>query len=568
MKRALPIGYDDYKEVIENGFYYVDKTLLIKDILDRRAKVNLFTRPRRFGKSLNISMLRYFFEQPQNGISNRKLFSGKKIEAEGEEYLQYQEQYPVIQISLKAGKQPEFAMAYDMIIEEIAAEYQRHSYILDSAALSEGEKKCYHDILLKKSDKAVNYRALKFLSDCLEKYFHKKVIILIDEYDVPLENAYYYGFYDEMAGFIRSVFESALKSNLSLEFAVITGCLRISKESIFTGLNNLRIYSIMSEAYGEYFGFTGQELDNILKEFNLTEKSDILKKWYDGYLFGGIAVYNPWSVINYIAELLVNHEALPAEYWSNTSSNSIVRDLLEHSNTDVRLELENLIAGGAIAKELHEEITYADIYESAENLWNFLLFTGYLKVTEVNMADDIRVATLKIPNTEVKNIYRNQIVNWARRDIEQRDLSALYQALLTGDAEGVENELAPLLANSISYMDSYENFYHGFLLGVLVYLDGYKVKSNREAGNGRFDISIESVDGRSNPVIIELKAAKRRSEMQEKALEALAQIADRQYDGQFIEDGYSQCVHIGIGFCKKMCRVECETLDIKITRNK
>ena len=556
-EKVIPIGIDDYKKLIEGNYYYVDKTLLIKELLDNCAEVNLFTRPRRFGKTLNLSMLRYFFEKSVDGTSCKYLFEDKKIQNEIGEYREYQEKFPVIMLSLKSGKQQKWSDALSMLKLEITKEYLRHDYVLNHIE-QESEKRKFQSVIDGTADDNVWLEGLAFLSRCLEHYHKQKVIILIDEYDVPLENAYYCGFYKEMTGFIRSLFETALKSNSSLKFAVITGCLRISKESIFTGLNNLDIISVLNVVYSEHFGFTQSELDEMLEYYDLKEKSTVFQEWYDGYVFGKTEIYNPWSVINYVKALRADKDAFPVEYWSNTSSNSIVKDLIAKADTTIQSELEALIRGESIEKVIHEDITYEDVHESKENLWNFLYFTGYLKAIEIKMVEDDRVAVLKIPNREVRKIYRQQIINWTRHTIQKKDLSILFQAVLEGDAVKLQTELSPLLVNSISYMDNYENFYHGFILGILMNLDGYKVTSNREAGDGRHDISIEGYDGLHTPVIIEFKVANKRPQLEEAVEKALTQIREKHYDAPFIEDGYEQCIHIGIGFYKKMCRVKCQ----------
>lgn len=556
-EKVIPIGIDDYKKLIEGNYYYVDKTLFIKELLDDCAEVNLFTRPRRFGKTLNLSMLRYFFEKSVDGTSCKYLFEDKKIQNEIGEYQKYQEKFPVIMLSLKSGKQQKWSDALSMLKLEITKEYLRHDYVLNHIE-QESEKRKFQSVIDGTADDNVWLEGLAFLSRCLEHYHKQKVIILIDEYDVPLENAYYCGFYKEMTGFIRSLFETALKTNPSLKFAVITGCLRISKESIFTGLNNLDIISVLNVVYSEHFGFTQSELDEMLDYYDLKEKSTVFRDWYDGYVFGKTEIYNPWSVINYVKALRADKDAFPVEYWSNTSSNSIVKDLIVKADTTIQSELEALIRGEMIEKVIHEDITYEDVQESKENLWNFLYFTGYLKAIEIKMVEDDRVAVLKIPNREVRKIYRQQIINWTRNTIQKKDLSILFQAVLEGDAVKLQTELSPLLVNSISYMDNYENFYHGFILGILMNLDGYKVTSNREAGDGRYDISIEGYDGLHTPVIIEFKVANKRPQLEEAVEKALIQIREKHYDAPFIEDGYEQCIHIGIGFYKKMCRVKCQ----------
>ena len=534
-------------------------------MLDKGGTVNLFTRPRRFGKTLALSMIKTFFEKDVDiygtVTDNSHYFKGKKIMGEGEQYTCHMGQYPVISLSLKSAKQPEFQMAYEKLVEDIAREFKRHRYVLDKQWLLADEYSRYEEIMLRKAAKGDYATALKFLSECLKRYHGKNVIVLIDEYDVPLENAYFRGFYNEMIDFIRSLFESVLKTNENLEFAVITGCLRISKESIFTGLNNLEIISLLAVDYAEYFGFTEPEVRKILEDYDIGMKMDEAKLWYDGYLFGNTEVYNPWSVINYVKATIADSRTFPKPYWSNTSSNSIVRHLIEKADDSAREEIELLIQGGTIEKTVHEDITYEDIYKTQENLWNFLFFTGYLKKVKEHMEEENTVLTLEIPNREVRYIFKNTIREWFDSRIKLKDLSRLFQGILQGDAELIQQELSPILVESVSYMDSYENFYHGFLLGLLMNLNGYKVTSNREAGDGRYDISMESRDGLKDPVILEFKTGKKRPELMKKAEEALQQIIEKRYDAPFIEEEYERCIHIGIGFVKKMCRVKCEIVN-------
>ena len=562
--KRISIGIESYKEIVDKQYYYIDKTLLIKELLDKGGAVNLFTRPRRFGKTLALSMLRTFFEKDTdlqgNVTSNSHYFAEKKIMEEGEKYTHHMGQYPVISLSLKSAKQPNFEMAYGQLVEEIAGEFKRHRYVLNSQLLMDNEHRRYEEIMLRKATQGEYATALKFLSECLKNYHEKNVIVLIDEYDVPLENAYFRGFYDKMVDFICSLFESVLKTNENLEFAVITGCLRISKESIFTGLNNLKIVSLLNGDYAEYFGFTPAEVEKMLEDYGMPEKKEEVKSWYDGYLFGNIEVYNPWSVINYVDYGRSNENALPRPYWSNTSSNSIVRHLIEKADDSVKEEIELLIQGKTIEKTVHEDITYEDIYKTQENLWNFLFFTGYLKKVKEHMEEENIILTMEIPNREVRYIFKNTIREWFDSRIRMRDLSGLFEGILKGDAEQIQQELSPILLESVSYMDSYENFYHGFLLGILTNLNGYKVTSNREAGDGRYDISLESRDGLKDPVILEFKIGKRRPDLMKKAEEALQQIVEKRYDTPFIEEEYEQCIHVGIGFVRKMCRVKCETV--------
>ena len=552
----LPIGVDDFQKLRESSYYYVDKTWLVKELLDKKGEVNLFTRPRRFGKTLNMSMLKYFFEIPQDGKDYKLLFDGLKIMDAGEKYTKEQQQYPVITLTLKSAKQPTWELAYVMLKREICSEFERHQYILADEKLAD-KKERYRRIMLEKGEKEDYVDALKFLSQCLSDYYEKKTIILIDEYDVPLENAYYAGFYNEMITFIRSLFESALKTNPYLEFAVITGCLRISKESIFTGLNNLKMISIMSEEYSEHFGFVEREVEAMLKFYGRESHMDTMKAWYDGYLFGNTEVYNPWSVINFVDKLCVNENAFPTAAWSNTSSNSIVKDLIYRADSSVKVEIETLVGGGTIEKQIHEDITYEDIYKSEENLWNFLFFTGYLKADSVRMERVNRFVTMSIPNYEVLYIYENTISSWFRDEVKEENLQVLYSSLVNGEAEMFEKELERQLQKTISYMDGEEAFYHGFLLGILRNMN-WIMKSNREAGDGRYDILVRSPELSRTPIILELKVAKKRAELEKKTKEALEQIHTMGYDADLYEEGYSDVIYCGLGFFRKQVQVKME----------
>lgn len=548
----MPIGIDNFEKLIRDGYYYADKTGFIKELLDKKGEVNLFTRPRRFGKTLNMSMLRYFFEQ---GHDTEALFQGLEIMTAGDRYLAHMGKYPVISLSLKSGKQPTFQMARESIQDEIIKEFNRHDHIKHSGMLLDNETKRFTEIQNGTATEVQYAKSLEFLSSCLKKAYGNAVIILIDEYDVPLENAYFGGFYDEMAGFIRSLFESALKTNPNLEFSVITGCLRITKESIFTGLNNLNTISILNMEYGEYFGFTDAEVKDILETYDRMDQAQVVRDWYDGYCFGGIRVYNPWSVINFVQALLADKHAFPTPYWANTSSNSIVRTLVNQADLTVKAELEELIAGGTIEKPVHEEITYGDIYQSGDNLWNFLFFTGYLKQVSVRMDGESQFMTMEIPNTEVRYIYRNTIMSWFRDLVRTQDFSALYRGLLDGEEAVVQKGIADLLVKSISYMDSREAFYHGFLLGLLGGMQEYLIQSNRESGDGRYDIMVRSLDVNQAPVIIELKVSDSYQGMERKKEEALEQIEKKGYDQWLLQEGYTQVIHCGIAFYKKQCRV-------------
>ncbi len=555
--KRVPVGIDDFKDLIE-GYYYVDKTLFIKELLDLKGKVNLFTRPRRFGKTLNMSMLQYFFENTGDKAedeANRMLFKGLKIEQQGEEYVRMMNQYPVINLSLKSSKQPEWELAYGCMKEEIGREYFRHRRVMESLETPE-QRRRYEDIMNLRGGRQDYVTSVRFLSDCLYQHWKHKVIILIDEYDVPLENAYFEGFYEEMIGFIRSVFESALKSNPYLEFSVVTGCLRITRESIFTGLNNLEMISILNQSYSEYFGFTRDEMEAILDYYQLSDLKMRVKEWYDGYRFGNVEVYNPWSVVNYVKSLIVSKESLPEPYWANTSSNHIVRNLVEQADSSVKRELEELLAGGTVEKPVHEDITYDSVYNSADNLWNFLFFTGYLTQERRRMEQETQYITMRIPNLEVKYIYKNTVTNWFRDKVKVRDLSVLYHSMLEGEADIFQHELSKLLQESISYMDAKEAFYHGFILGTLGNMKDFIVKSNRESGNGRLDILVRSLDVSIPPVVMELKIADTFRGMEKACREALRQIDELGYDTALPEEGYTGVWNYGIAFFRKQCRIQ------------
>lgn len=560
MEKALPIGYDDFKRIISDDLYYVDKTLIIKELLDKKGQVNLFTRPRRFGKTLILSMLRAFFEKEidvkGNVTDNSGYFDGMKIMQAGEKYVSKQGQYPVILLSLKSGKQPNFEMAYQCLIDEIAKEYERHRYVLQGEMLLDSTKEKYRLIMERKAEPAAYAKGLEFLSACLREYHGKNTIILIDEYDVPLENAHFAGFYNEMIGFVRSLFESALKTNENLEFAVVTGCLRISKESIFTGLNNLKIVSILSLDYAEYFGFTQSEVEDMLGLYGLEDKLEEVKDWYNGYIFGDTQVYNPWSVINYVDTAKGQKFAFPKPYWSNTSSNSIVRELIEAADDSTKREIENLIVGGTIEKPVHEEITYADIHTTKDNLWNFLFFTGYLKVVGQRFEVDTIYLTLQIPNVEIRYIYRNSIREWFAQRIKQTDFTELYRDILEGNCAGIEEFIIGQLSSSISYHDAVENFYHGYMVGILSGFSGYAAESNKEHGDGRPDIVLCPHDPRKAVIIMELKRADKYTVMEKLCEEALQQIEEKNYAGEYLEEGYKEVIKYGICFCKKSCMVK------------
>lgn len=556
IKKPLPIGIEKFEEIITEEYYYVDKTLLIKDLLDLKGKVNLFTRPRRFGKTLNLSMLKYFFEdtgEQEKNAAHQKLFEGLKIMEEGEKYTKKQCGYPVISLTLKSAKQGSYKSAYACLKEAIAWEYYCHNYILES--LSPKMKEKFIRIRDEEAGEEEMETSLAFLSKCLYVYHHKNAVILIDEYDVPLENSYFRGFYQEMVDFLRSLFESALKTNDYLEFAVITGCLRISKESIFTGLNHLEINSILVNDYAEYFGFVPEEVEKMLAFYGLSNCMDTMRQWYDGYLFGKNEVYNPWSVIKYVKEHNSAPDAFPKPYWSNTSSNDIVKHLIEHADLVTKYEIETLIEGGTIEKQIHEEITYADIYTTQDNLWNFLFFTGYLKKVSERFEGESIYLTMKFPNIEIKYIYNNSIQEWFREELNKQDFHDFYDMLKNGDAVGMQRVINDQLDKTISFMDGAENFYHGFMVGLLAQSKTYIVKSNRESGNGRGDIFVFPPSRQKTAYIFELKVCGSLENTGEKAKEGTEQIRNTHYDAELRNMGYRDIEMYGIAFFRKNCSV-------------
>ncbi len=558
MSRALPIGVENFEDLITNDYYYVDKTGFIKELLDMKGKVNLFTRPRRFGKTLNLSMLRYFFEDTgceDDNNHNRELFSGLKIMRAGEKYTSQMGRYPVINLTLKSAKQGNFESAYYKIREEIADEFKRHEAYLDKRRLSEQDRQLYRLL----SDKRGTYDdytgALKFLSQCLFRSTGEKVIILIDEYDVPLENAYFSHFYAKMVDFIRSLFESALKTNDCLQFAVITGCLRISKESIFTGLNHLNIISVLDKRYSEHFGFTEDEVKKSLYEYQRTECFTTMKEWYNGYIFGDTEVYNPWSVIKFLYDLDADAKAFPRPYWVNTSSNEIIKNMVARADRETKGQIETLLDGSTMDIQVHEEITYEDMNTQGEGLWNFLYFTGYLTKESEYFKESSIFLKVRIPNVEVKTIYQNTILNWFRTSIRKRDFNDLYQAMEEGNAVKVGEIIGEQLLTTISFYDSAENFYHGFLAGILSQSEKYLVKSNRESGNGRSDITVKSPSLRGRAFIIEIKVSENIGELEYAADKALQQIYDKGYIEELRTEGYRRIDCYGISFYRKDCEV-------------
>lgn len=558
VKKALPIGVENFEDMIKTGYYYVDKTLFIKELLDLKGKVNLFTRPRRFGKTLNLSMLRYFFEDTgdrEQNARNRELFQGLKIMDAGEAYTGQMGSYPVINLTLKSAKQRNFEAAFSKIKYAITEEYKSHRYVLESDRIEEDDRQKFREIANGEADYNDYSGALQFLSKCLHQATGKNTIILLDEYDVPLENAYFQGFYREMADFIRSLFESALKTNDCLQLAVITGCLRISRESIFTGLNHLRIISVLDQQYSEHFGFTEAEVLGTMKYYEVESRFPTMKEWYDGYTFGETEVYNPWSVINFMYDLAASKEAFPRPYWINTSSNDIIRDMIARADRDTKTQIETLLSGGTLDIQVHEEVTYEDMRSRDDNLWNFLYFTGYLTKAIEYFKEKYVFLKVRIPNTEVMTIYENTIMNWMKEKIEKQDFRDLYKAMEEGDAVRMGDILSGLLFDTISFYDSAESFYHGFLAGILSQSENYVVKSNRESGNGRSDLMVKSPSLRGRSFVLEMKVSGSIDDLEKDAEKALQQVYDRKYAEELRAEGYRKIDCYGIAFYRKDCEV-------------
>ena len=500
MKKKLPIGIDNFEKIRENDYYYVDKTGMIKDLLMSGSEVTLFTRPRRFGKSLNMSMLKSFFSIDEEPEKQLEMFEKTQIAAEKELCETHMGKYPVLFLSLKEISALEYEKARAMMVFTVNELARENQCILQCEEMSDVDKEVYRRLLNKDMNDAVLINSLKLLSGFLKKYYESKTIILIDEYDVPLAKAFEQGYYNEMTELIQGFFGQALKSNDNLEFAVLTGCMRISKESIFTGLNNLRVCSVTDVNFEEFFGFTDSDVKKILEYYEFEEKYQQIKEWYDGYRFGNVEVYCPWDVLNYLASLQNDPSAFPQNYWMNTSSNEIVRRFVRKAdNGTVRREIERLVAGEEIEKEIHQELTYQDMYTSIENMWSVLFTTGYLTKRGMENGRNIRLA---IPNREIREIFITQIMTWFKENVEKdgKTLTDFCLALEEGRSEEVERILSIYLKKTISIRDTFvqkkmkENFYHGILIGILGLKEHWGISSNRESGDGYSDIIIETQD--------------------------------------------------------------------------
>lgn len=557
----LPVGIEDFQEIRRLGFYYVDKTMLIEQLLAKWGKVNLFTRPRRFGKSLNMSMLRYFFDIE----TDKTLFDGLYISRNKQLCEEYMGKFPVIFLSLKGVDGLTFSEARFCLAELIESEARRFKFLMYSDNLDADDKAMYRDLLsLHGADvAAISLRfALKKLSELLYKHYGQKTLILIDEYDVPLDKAFQHGYYREMVALIRGLFGETLKTNEFIQFAVLTGCLRVSKESIFTGLNNFKVLSITDARFDEHFGFTDAEVQQLLHVYNLEEHLAETKEWYDGYRFGEVDVYCPWDVINHVDRLLGQPDAEPQAYWINTSGNELVKRFINKANKTTRDEIERLVSGESIEKHVRLELTYDEIDNGIDNLWSVLFTTGYL--TQAGMTAQ-GAYKLVIPNREIREVYKLQIQEWFKDAVlsNTEQLTACWSAFKAGDAEVIEKYLNNMLSNSISVFDlkaaEKENVYHTFLVGLLAGNSGWLVKSNVEAGEGFADIIVETEDADAG-MILELKYAREAAGLAKACEKALAQIKERRYAEYLKNEGRNQMLFYGIAFYKKRCRVVVEKL--------
>ena len=555
----LPVGIDNFEKIRRNGFYYVDKTSLIEQLFSNWGEVNLFTRPRRFGKTLNMSMLKYFFEIG----TDRSLFDGLHISSNEKICSEHMGKYPVIFLSLKNAEGLNFDTAKYQMVELIAREAERFPFLAKDTNLSDRDREKYRvltafaDGHYQMSDDVL-YGSLQTFSELLYKHFNQKTVILIDEYDVPLDKAFQHGYYREMVALIRAMFGRALKTNEALAFAVLTGCLRVSKESIFTGLNNFKILSITDSRFDEQFGFTDKEVQKLLADYHLEARFSETKEWYDGYRFGNVDVYCPWDVINHIDRIKDDPNARPEAYWINTSGNDLVKRFVDKANRTTRNEIEQLIVGNAIEKTLRLDLTYDEIDNSIENLWSVLFTTGYL--TQTGMTED-GAYRLVIPNREICEVFKLQIQEWFKKSIfsNTEQLTAFWKAFEEGNTDGVEMYLNRIMSNSISVFDiktgegKKEISYHNLLVGILTGNAEWLVKSNVEAGEGFADIIVETEDPNAG-IIVELKYTKNYDEMEQACKAALDQINDRRYQEYLLNDGRKDITLYGIAFCKKRCK--------------
>ena len=559
-RKKLPVGIDSFEKLRREAFYYVDKTGLIIDLLNNWGEVNLFTRPRRFGKTLNMSMLKSFFEIG----ADRTLFDGLAISRETALCEAYMGRFPVVFVSLKGVDGLTFEEAYGMLRRILRSEFSRLGFLKQSERIAEDDKRPFERFLKEQDTMDDVQESLKMLSSLLYQHYGQKTILLIDEYDVPLDKAFQHGYYKEMVALIRGLFGQALKTNDYLQFAVLTGCLRVSKESIFTGLNNFKVLSITDSRFDEHFGFTDAEVKTLLDDYNLTAHYGETKEWYDGYRFGSVDVYCPWDVINHVDRLCGEPNAEPQAYWINTSGNDLVRRFVDKADKTTQGEIERLIAGEAIEKAVRLELTYNEIDNSIDNLWSVLFTTGYL--TQAGKVER-SVYKLIIPNREVREVFILQIQEWFKETVvhDEKPMQAFCQAFLDGNAEEIQTRLTVILGKMISILDTKttddqkENFYHGLLLGLLRSEPNWLILSNAESGDGFSDILIEPEDPDTG-IVIEVKYSPTLAGMESACVTALEQIKSKHYDERLRNEGRENVTAFGIAFCKKRCRVVFEKL--------
>lgn len=555
-KKRLPVGLENFEQIINDNYYYVDKTGLISELIRNGGMVNLFTRPRRFGKTLNMSMLEHFFSIERD----QSIFEGLEISKDTKLCEEYMGKYPVISISLKGINAATYEDAFDFAVRIMKKVARNVQFLLGSDALSDYDKLEYKELLNNNMSEAAFCGGLKILSELLEKHYGTKVVLLIDEYDVPLAKAFENGYYDQMIFLIRSLLEQALKTNDSLKFAVMTGCMRISKESIFTGLNNLKVLSITDERYDEYFGFTDTEVREMLKYYEIEDHYEEVKNWYDGYQFGDVEVYCPWDVLNYCDKLKDHEDSFPENYWINTSSNDAVKKFIQMSgNFKTKREIETLLAGEEIIKEIHQELVYPEMYQSLENVWSLLFMTGYL--TQRGRVDAKRYK-LAIPNLEIRDIFETQIMEYFKESVAKDGdtLSRFCDALKNGEETKVGEIFESYLKKTISIRDTFvrkaskENFYHGILLGILGVKEEWYASSNQESGEGYSDILVET-ENSETVILIEVKYAND-GNLDQACERALQQIEEKKYDEELRENGVDKILKYGIACYMKRCKVK------------
>ena len=555
-KKRLPVGLENFEQIIKDNYYYVDKTGLISELIRNGRMVNLFTRPRRFGKTLNMSMLEYFFSIE----GDKRIFDGLEILKDPKLCDEYMGKYPVISVSLKGINAAAYEGAFDFAVQIMQRAAEAFQFLCDSECLSEHDKEAYKKLLDSNMSEAVFCSGLRRLSELLAKHYGTKVILLIDEYDVPLAKAFANGYYDQMVFLIRNLLEQALKTNSSLKLAVLTGCMRISKESIFTGLNNFTTFTIADVDFDEYFGFTDQEVRDLLTYYECADKYESIKEWYDGYRFGNVDVYCPWDVVSYLRSLRTNREAIPQNYWINTSSNAEVKEFIRQSkNLTTKREIERLMAGESITKTIHPELTYKEMYESIENIWSVLFATGYL--TQSGQVD-ARKFKLRIPNLEIRDIFKTQIMEYFKESVAKDGdmLGRFCKALKNGEEKKVEDIFESYLKKTISIRDTFvrkemkENFYHGILLGILGIKEEWGVFSNQETGEGYSDILIET-ENSETAILIEVKYAGD-GNLDVACDRAFKLVEERKYDEELRENGVDKILKYGIACYMKRCKVK------------